>query len=168
MTPLRKKSELRQKASLLKWLFYPFELSEITSVTQNHVLSSYWFIINQSTILNLSVSINSQSPYQNTEYCLIGPSQSSSTLWHCCYVWISLRTKKILHESCNFLHKKKCEQNCFYNVLFVRWIFFATIVIWINTCSKLIWTCDFHTLTLQSLLNKYVSNSYQGRTGYKH
>ncbi len=33
---------------------------------------------------------------------------------------------------------------------------------------KWIWTRDFHTLTLQSLLNKYVSNSYQGRTGNKH
>lgn len=48
MTPLRKKSVLRQKGLQLKWLFYPFKLSEITSVTRKHVLSGYWLIINRS------------------------------------------------------------------------------------------------------------------------
>lgn len=91
MTPLKKKSELRQKASLLKWLFYPFELSEITSVTQNHVLSSYWFIINHSKILK---------PISNTENILLN--------WHFAKLFHPLILLLHLNISQDWISQRLC------------------------------------------------------------
>jgi len=94
----KKNSELRQKALLLKWLFYSFKLSEITSATQNHEFPGYWFIINQSAILTLLLCINSELIAKNWNILFNWPFIKLHHPQRLLLIWISYYCM----QPCNF------------------------------------------------------------------